>query len=122
MRADNPLVVKADTGTARTVTARDFGSVITNRGGSATLTITLPAPASTPVGVWVEVFVVADQTVTINTTAGDQIVGPNDAAATSISFSTSGEKIGNGAWMVNDGTSWLAFIHLGDEANSVTVA
>jgi hypothetical protein len=119
-RTDLPLVVKAETGSTRTITRADFGALITNRGGGA-CTFTLPAPATAGAGVWVEFQSVAAGDFVIDTTAGNQIVAHNDATASSIAFSTDSNEIGNGAWMVSDGTSWLAFIHLADEAATVTI-
>jgi hypothetical protein len=109
----------AETGSTRTITPADFGKCITNRGGGA-LTVTLPDPATVPKGSWVKFFGVAAGNFIIQCTS--KIVCLNNAAATSISWSTDGEEIGNGAEAINLGTLWFVKISLADEANTLTVA
>lgn len=102
-----------------TVTDADWGSLITNRGASGAVTITLPAPTTTQTGVWVDLFQVAGQNLVI--TAGtDLITTFNDATATSITYSTAGELIGNGARFVNDGTTWLHMPFTNEAATQTT--
>jgi len=66
-------------------------------------------------------MVVADQNVTVNCSTNDKIVIFNDAAADSVAWSTSGEKIGAGGDFVSDGTNWF-FRAQNAGANTVTTA
>lgn len=102
-----------------TVGTRDFGTVITNRGGT-TSTYTLPAPGPEIAGIWVQFYRVAagDMSVTAGT---DKIVAANDATATSVGFTGDNEEIGQSLTMVCDGTSWLAIVDLAAEATGVTI-
>lgn len=101
----------------------DIGKTFTNRGASGAVTLTLPVVTDLTPGWWCRFYIVADQTLTIASQgSNDNIAAFNDAAADSIAFSTSGEKIGAGGELVWDGTSWLAFLNLGNDAQSPTVA
>lgn len=101
--------------TVGTVATDDFGTIFTNRGASGAVTFTLPAPTS---GAYYFFAGVADQNITI--TAGSAIaVTVNNAAATSIAFSTTSQKIGSFAVAIADGSSWL-LVNLG--TNTQTVA
>jgi hypothetical protein len=84
-----------------------FGGLITNRGASGAITLTLPDASAAFRGAWFEYFGVADQTITFTATTVDTLVSFNDAAVDSVAFSTSGEKIGARADFVCDGTSWI---------------
>lgn len=119
-RVDLPQVIKAETGSTRTVTKADFGALITNRGGGA-LTVTLPAPASTPIGVYVDFFTVAAGDFVITTTAGEELVLLNNATADSLTIGQANEEIGNGVRVINDGTSWLVQVSWAAEAVTSTV-
>jgi hypothetical protein len=103
-----------------TLTNTDWGAVFTNRGAAGAVTFTLPPVASTPAGAYAEFFVVTDQTVTIAGTAGE-LTTFNDAAANSVAFSTSAEKLGAAIKAFCDGTKWLIFIQT-EETATVTVA
>jgi len=76
----------------------------TNYGAAGAIIITLPA-ASGCEGRFVNVRVKADQNVTV-TAASGEMVALNNAAATSVAWSQSAEKIGSGARFACDGTSW----------------
>jgi hypothetical protein len=83
------------------------GTRFTNRGASGAVTITLPLlnTAAPWVGYRLEFFGVADQNIAFATTATYGVTF-NNAAATSLTASTSSQKIGallEAAW---DGTSW----------------
>ena len=78
----------------------DIGKLFTNRGASGAVTLTLPPTADIPDGWWCEVFVAANQSVTVAAPTTDTMVAFNDAAADSVAFSTSGEKIGAGGRFV----------------------
>jgi len=104
-----------------TLTNDDMGKVVTNRGASGSVTITLPTPSADNAGGMVEVRVVADQTVIVNCSTNDKIVIFNDAAADSVAWQTSSEKIGGGGCFVSDGTNWF-FAASNAGANTVTTA
>jgi len=104
-----------------TLTNDDLGKIVTNRGASGAVTITLPTPSGDNAGGEVRVMVVADQNVTVNCSTNDKIVIFNDAAADSVAWSTSGEKIGAGGDFVSDGTNWF-FRAQNAGANTVTTA
>lgn len=92
-----------------------FGTVFTNEGASGAVTFTLPSPTS---GAYYFFAGVADQNIVI--TAGSAIaVTVNNAAATSITYSTALQKIGSFAVAIATGTKWL-LINLG--TNTATVA
>jgi hypothetical protein len=103
-----------------TVTGGDGSALITNRGASGAVTITLPAQTAVPAGFWVDVFCVAAQNLTVATATTDTLVVDGDAAADSISWETSSHQIGNGARFVADGTGWLCI--LSPAATSTTIA
>lgn len=117
---DTPMIIKEHTGSTYTITTGDYGAVHTNRGGGA-CTYTLPAPSAALKGVWLDIFVVVAGDQVIETSAGDQMVLLNDAAATRLTIGTNGEEIGNGVHLVCDGTSWLCFVNLAAEAVTLTV-
>lgn len=115
-----PRVVEAKTASYSVAFPSDHSKLFTNRGASGAVTFTLPAVAAGLKGCYVDVFVVADQTVTVAGTAGE-LVTFNDAAANSVAFSTSSEKIGAGIRALCDGTSWL-IIPRTEETQTMTVA
>ena len=107
-----------------TLSPSDFGKIFTNRGASAAVTFTLPDPAPQYAGAWVRFMVEADQNVTIRAVSASKLVVFNNAAATSIAFSTAGERIGGGCLAVcnDNGTKWLIFVNLGTETQTPTIA
>jgi hypothetical protein len=111
---------KAVTGTTYTVTPEDFGKVITNRGAAGNLALTLPAPSAAFTGCSVRVFCVAAGTVTIACTS--LLIVENNAAATSIAFSTASEIIGNAVTAVCTGSKWFIELHLANTASTHTIA
>jgi hypothetical protein len=112
------IPVKALTGTTYTVTTDDLGKCLTNRGVNA-MAITLPDPATLPMGSWVMVYAVATGDFSVGCT--NKIVCLNKAAADAVGWTTDGEEIGNGALFVNLGTLWFAEMAVADEANTMTV-
>ena len=107
---------------AYTLTNKDNDKIFTNRGATGAVTFTLPTASDLTDGWSARFFVVADQSVTIASAEGDNVVAFNDAAADSIAFSTSGEKVGAGVEVVRDGTGWLAFVSLGMDSQTPTIA
>lgn len=108
--------------TAYTITAADSGKVLTNRGAAGSVTFTLPTVAAGFDGVDVIIMaVVAAQNVVIAAQTTGQIVTFNDAAANSITISTTSEIIGAAFRAICDGTSWLLLPYL-NEGQTVTIA
>lgn len=106
-----------DISAAYTVTKYDSGKFLV---ATAALTITLPTPDATWRGIFVDVFVKADVDVVIATQTTDTLVTKNDLAADSVSYATSGEKIGAASRFICDGTLWY-HIPMVEEAVTVTV-
>lgn len=88
-----------------TVQAGDNGKLFTNGDCTAAMTFTLP---SLGVGYLFGFLVTANQNVTIACAEGDKIVTFNDAAADSLAFSTSSEKLGGYVELFTNaaGTKW----------------
>lgn len=103
-----------------TVTTADTDVLFTNRGAAGAVNFTLPANARK--GLRYGFFVVADQNVTVTAGTADTMVVFNDAAADSIAFSTSSERIGAMIEIIGDGTGWLTLVHLGAETQTPTIA
>lgn len=104
-----------------TIANVDMGKTFTNRGATGSITITLPAPSGDNKGGKVTVRVVADQTVVVNCATNDLIVIFNDAAADSVAWQTTGEKIGGAGEFESDGTNWF-FSNKSAGANTITTA
>lgn len=102
------------------VTEADHDTLFTNRGAAGAVNFTLPATAEK--GLRYSFYVVADQNVTVTGGTADTMVTANDAAADSVAWSTSSEKIGGGFDVYGDGTSWLVISHLAQDGHTVTVA
>lgn len=105
-------------------TADDSGTLFTNRGAAALVTITLPAVQSWMTGLEVEFFAADNDGIRLSGTAGE-LMTFNDAAANSVAISTSGDVIGGSLVATCDGTSWLVRAHLYDSgvagAQTVTI-
>ena len=104
-----------------TLTNEDLGKIITNRGATGAVIITLPTVSADNKGGTIVVRSVVNQDLTINSATNDKIVILNDAAADSVAFSTTNEKIGGGGSFTSDGTGWL-FANLSAGANTITTA
>lgn len=102
-----------------TVVAGDVGTFFTTTGASGAVVFTLPAIAA---GLYFWFLNTVDQSMTVTSAAGTDIVTFDNAEATSLAFSTSSEKIGGFLFVQANqaGTKWyaqnLSF------ANTVTVA
>lgn len=103
-----------------TVLAADNFTLFDNTGASGAVTFTLPTLAN-GLAFWFKVA--ADQTVTVASAAGNDMIAFNDASASSVAFSTSGQKIGGGVLVyANPGaTKWLVE-DISAGANTITVA
>ena len=103
-----------------TVVAGDNGKMFTTLGAAGAVNFTLPTLAR---GLEFEFFNEVDQNMVITAAAGTLVVH-NNAAATSIAFSTSSEKIGGKVKIRANtaGTKWLAEVALGADSQTVTIA
>lgn len=103
-----------------TVVANDAGTLFTNTGAAGAVTFTLPALAvnAGPFGF----LVAADQNVTVASAAANQIIAFNNAAASSLAFSTVGSRIGGFLEFYTNvaGTKWHVENH--SQGNAITVA
>jgi hypothetical protein len=100
----------------------DSGKLFTDRGVGADIVFYLPAVADIPTG-WNAWFYATDATYTFTVSAlSTNLIVFNNAAATSIGFATASEIIGGGFRVVFDGTSYLVFVHLAAEAQTLTIA
>lgn len=91
---------------AYTILPSDNGALFDNSGATAAVTFTLPAIKR---GYCFGFVVYADQSVTVASAAGDDMVVPNDASADSVAFSTAGDKIGGYVMVFADasGSKWI---------------
>jgi hypothetical protein len=103
-----------------TVLATDSGTFFTTEGASGAVTFTLPAVGTTHFHAWF--FCAEDQTMTVASAAGDDMVLFNDVAADSLAFSTSSEKAGGGCYCISDGTKWMVLVNLAIETQTPVVA
>jgi hypothetical protein len=92
-----------------------IGTIFTNEGASGAVTFTLPSPTA---GAYYFFASIADQNITVSAGAGLAIT-INNAAAASIAFSTSSQKIGSLAVAIAVGSKWL-LVNL--STNTATVA
>ncbi len=88
-----------------TLTAADNGGLFTTTGATGAVTFTLPAVASSA-GLHYKIVNTVDQNMTIAAAAGTMVTF-NNAAATSVAWSTAGNKIGGGAEVFCDGAKWI---------------
>ena len=102
-------IIKAKT-TAYTVLATESGVVFTNRGATASVTFTLPAVTNLPIGFEVTFYgVSAYGLVVASNGSSDNIVALNDAAADTITCTTTSRMIGANVRVQFDGTGWLSY-------------
>ena len=104
-RTEMPLVVANHTGTTYTFTTGDWGAIHTDTGGAGNIAYTLPAATTVPAGTYLHVFSVPAGTVSVTCT--NAIIADNDAAASSVTWSTAGEIIGWGGRFMSTGTLWM---------------
>lgn len=103
-----------------TLVASDNGTLFTNTGAAGEVDFTLPAIAN---GYVFGFKAVANQTIKVVSAEGANIVAFNNAAATSVAFSTGGSIIGGGVKVYSNaaGTKWYV-ANESAGANTVTVA
>ena len=87
--------------------------------GGAGVTFTLPAVA-TSAGFYFKVINGVDQTLTVDGPANTLVVD-NDVTATSIAFSTAGEKVGNAVEAYCDGSFWYIVTHIANDDVTATI-
>ena len=92
-----------------TVTAADNGTLFTTEGASGAVNFTLPTLA---VGLRFRFFNAVNQNMVI-TGAANTIIGFNDVAATTITFSTASQKVAASAEVIanNAGDAWICITH-----------
>lgn len=105
---------------AYSVVAADNYTLFDNVGASGAVTFTLPTLAN---GYFFGFRAQADQTITVASSEGSNMVALNNASASSVAFSTGSGKIGGVFWVyTNPGaTKWIVENHSAG-ANTVTVA
>ena len=100
--------IEAMTGTTYQVKGSDFGKILTNRGLTASIAVTLPALADLQAGFWVAFYGVSAYGFSIASSgSNDNIIALNDAAADSLTMTTTSRIIGAYVMCIYDGTSWL---------------
>ena len=102
-----------------TVLATDSGSLITSYGATADIEFTLPALAD---GLEFTFINCADIEMKISSAAGNDIVTFNDAAASSITFTTASKQLGAAITLVSDGTVWYSLMHAPNAGSLPTAA
>lgn len=104
-----------------TVLAADNGTLFTTTGAGGAVNFTLPTKAANMVYGFYNV--VGQNMAVLSAGSLDDIVGMNDAAADSITFSTASQLIGACLLVMTneDATKWLAF-NISAGANAATVA
>ena len=98
------------------------GALVTNRGASGAVTLTLDDPTTANAGCWVQTFNIAAQNVTLRAVSASKLTVFNNAAATSIAWSTASNLIGSGCTAVSDGTTWLIMLNPGTTSGAATAA
>ena len=88
-----------------TVKVSDAGAIFTTTGAAGAVTFTLPAVASSA-GLEFEFVNTVGQTMTVAAPAGT-LVTFNNAAATSVAWSTAGNLIQGGCRVFCDGAKWI---------------
>ena len=90
------------------IVGADFGKLFTNRGATTSITFTTPPTGDLPAG-WSCSFygVSAYGFVVTSLGSSDNIVALNDAAADSLTMTTTSRIIGAYISIIWDGTSWL---------------
>ena len=103
------------------VVAADNGSVFTNQGAAGSVNFTLPTTIAAGFGA--RFLVEANQTVTVTAPSG-KLVAYNNAAATSVAFSTGSQKVGGSVFVYAnaDATKYIAEYNLASASQTITVA
>jgi hypothetical protein len=100
--------IKAKT-VAYTVTTSESGVIFTDRGATVAVNFTLPVNSTVPIGFDVTFYGVSAYGFTVTCSPADTIVGLNNAAADTVTCTTTSLMIGAAVRLIWDGVSWLAF-------------
>ena len=100
----------------------DSGTNFTTEGAGGDVEFTLPAVSLTGWHAWFWNTNATEREMKVSSAAGNDIIAANDKAASSVTFTTPGEQIGQSMWMVSNGTVWLCFMRLGLITTTVTIA
>ena len=105
---------------AYSVVANDNFTMFDNVGAVGAVTFTLPTLAN---GYLFGFRVQADQTVTVASSAGTDMIALDNVSASSVAFSTGSAKIGGNVWVYSNpgATKWIVENHSAG-ANTITVA
>ena len=90
---------------SRTVSLYESGTMFVTRGTAATFTFTLPTTA--PKGVYYTFYNAVDLNLVVAAGTSGGLVTHNNAAASSVAFQTTSQKVGASLKVIGDGTSWL---------------
>jgi hypothetical protein len=90
-----------------TLVDADAGKMFTNLGAAGAVTFTLPATPKAMQAFWFRA--VANQNLIVAVSGGDKLLINNDTAADSVAVQTASNIIGNGFYVVGDGTYWHVF-------------
>jgi hypothetical protein len=94
---------------AYTVTAAESGTLFTTRGATVAVTFTLPAVTGLPIGTNYSFYGVSAYGFTVASNGSlDNINALNDAAADSLTATSTSLIIGAHVRVIWDGTSWLS--------------
>lgn len=107
---DTPVMESISAKTASyTVLLSEWGTTFTTRGATAAVTFTLPAVTNATAGIWYRFYnVSAYGLVVASNGSNDNIVAVNDAAADSVTCTTTSLMIGACVKVIWDGTGWLS--------------
>jgi hypothetical protein len=101
-------IIRAKTA-AYTVLASESGVLFTNRGATASVAFTLPAVTGLPIGTYYEFYGLSAYGFSVASNGSlDNIVAVNDAAADSLTATTTSLIIGAWCKVIWDGTAWLS--------------
>ena len=106
---------------AYTVLITDAGTTFTNKGGTASITFTLPAIALVPTGWWVEFDQAALQALVVSAPSG-KLIAYDNIAATTLTCSTTSKMGALRIRMTYDGALYMATVFLANIAQVVTVS
>jgi len=101
------------------VLASDHDTLFTTRGTAGSVNFTLPTTPSA--GLRYKFMNCAANNMVITSGTPDQLVTFNDLEADSITTGAGGEQIGVGFEVYGDGTGWLVFTNLPQEAVTLTI-
>lgn len=103
-----------------TVLEVDNGALFTNNGAAGAVNFTLPAITNSR-GQRFGFYVATDQTLTVTSAAGNDLLMYNDIAGSSVSFGTASRKVGGMFEVIGmDNTKWMVRTSMADAAQTIT--